>query len=214
MDVLPEVLRVVISEALSSGKKLSWSVWDNGEITSVKLPWNPEVVNTPIQSEIPTQSATLILHLGPRAHIKIKRSSSSWRSNQWLKNFLEKKSSQEGKSTALQLLEELRNLQQLQLVHPNHWHLFSLNPVMIKRMWTGAQKMQVLKEVMSCISQMTLSMKMTTLLIDEVLQGSCNIVYEAKDDTTGVSFEKNGVKEWVSIVVTSYGKELSVKEME
>ena len=55
---------------------------------------------------------------------------------------------------------------------------------------------------------------MTTLLIDEVLQGSCNIVYEAKDDTTGVSFEKNGVKEWVSIVVTSYGKELSVKEME
>ena len=34
---LPEVLRVAISEALTSGKKLSWSVWENGEITSVKL---------------------------------------------------------------------------------------------------------------------------------------------------------------------------------
>ena len=50
--------------------------------------------------------------------------------------------------------------------------------------------------------------------LGEVLQGSRNIVYEAKDDTTGVSFEKNGVKEWVPIVVTNYGKELGVKEME
>ena len=33
----PEVLQVAISEALTSGKKLSWSVWDNREITSVKL---------------------------------------------------------------------------------------------------------------------------------------------------------------------------------
>ena len=31
--------------------------------------------------------------------------------------------------------------------------------------------------------------------LGEVLQGSRNIMYEAKDDTTGVSFEKNGVKE-------------------
>ena len=38
--------------------------------------------------------------------------------------------------------------------------------------------------------------------LGEVLQGSCNIVYEAKHDTTGVSFEKNGVNEWVPIVVT------------
>ena len=35
--------------------------------------------------------------------------------------------------------------------------------------------------------------------LGEVLQGSHNIVYE---DTTGVSFEKNGVKELVPIVVT------------
>ena len=40
--------------------------------------------------------------------------------------------------------------------------------------------------------------------LGEVLQGSHNIVYEAKDDTTGVSFERNGVKEWVPIVVTNY----------
>ena len=53
--------------------------------------------------------------------------------------------------------------------------------------------MQVLKDVKSCISQVTLSMKkMTVPLIGElVLQGSHNIVYEAKDDTTGVNFEKN-----------------------
>ena len=96
MDALPEVLRVVISEALTSGKKLSWSVWNNGAITSVKLLWKPEVVDAPIRSEIPPQPATSISHLGPRAHIKKKRSSSSWRrSKKWLKNFLEKKSCQE-----------------------------------------------------------------------------------------------------------------------
>ena len=39
-------------------------------------------------------------------------------------------------------------------------------------------------------------------------------MYETKDDTTDVSFEKNGVKEWVPIVVTNYGKEQGVKEME
>ena len=39
-------------------------------------------------------------------------------------------------------------------------------------------------------------------------------MYETKDDTTDVSFEKNGVKEWVPIVVTNYGKKLGVKEME
>ena len=52
MDALPEVLRVAISEALTSGKKLSWSVWDNGEITSVKLLWKSDV-SSPVRSEIP-----------------------------------------------------------------------------------------------------------------------------------------------------------------
>ena len=46
------------------------------------------------------------------------------------------------------------------------------------------------------------------------MQGSRNILYEAKDDAAGVSFEKNGVKEWVPIFMTNYGKELSVKELE
>ena len=50
--------------------------------------------------------------------------------------------------------------------------------------------------------------------LDEVLQGSRNIFYEAKDEAAGVSFEKNGVKEWVPIVETRKGKELSVKELE
>ena len=59
MDALPEVLRVVISEALTSRKKLSWSVWDNGEITSVKQLWKPEVVDAPIRSEIPLHGEKL-----------------------------------------------------------------------------------------------------------------------------------------------------------
>ena len=48
------------SEALTSGKKLSWSVWDNGEIISVKLLWKPEVIDAPIRSEIPPQPETSI----------------------------------------------------------------------------------------------------------------------------------------------------------
>ena len=60
MDAVPEVLRVVISEALTSGKKPSWSVWDNGEIISVKLLWKPEVIDAPIRSEILPQPATSI----------------------------------------------------------------------------------------------------------------------------------------------------------
>ena len=92
----PELLRLVISEALTSGKKLSWSVWDNGEITGVKLLWKPEVVDAPIRLENPPQPATSISHLRPRAHIKKKHSPSSWRrSKQRLENFLEKKSCQE-----------------------------------------------------------------------------------------------------------------------
>ena len=42
----------------------------------------------------------------------------------------------------------------------------------------------------------------TMLFLGEVLQGSHNIMYEVKDDTTGVSFVRNGVKEWVPVVVT------------
>ena len=71
------------------------AVLDNGEITSVKLLWKPEVVDAPIQSEIPPQPATSISHLGPWAHIKKKCSASSWRrSKQRLENFLEKRNCQ------------------------------------------------------------------------------------------------------------------------
>ena len=129
----------------------------------MKLLWKPEVVDAPIRLEILPQPATSISHLGPQAHVKKKRSPSSWRSKQRLKNLLEKKSCQERhKSMPLLLLEKVRNFWQLQLVHPNRWHLFSLNPVMTERMRTGAQRMQVLKEAKSCISQVTLSMKKMT----------------------------------------------------
>ena len=43
----------------------------------------------------------------------------------------------------------------------------------------------------------------------EFLQGAENVVYEARDDTTGVSFNKNGKREWLPVVVTNQGKEMS-----
>ena len=61
----------------------------------MKLLWKPEVVDTPIRSEIPPQPVTSISHLGPQAHIKKKLSASSWRrSKQRLEDFLEKRSCQ------------------------------------------------------------------------------------------------------------------------
>lgn len=54
--------------------------------------------------------------------------------------------------------------------------------------------------------------------LGEVLQGSHSIshsiLFEAKDDAAGISIEKNGVKEWLPFVVTNYGKDLTVEELE
>ena len=61
MEALPEVLQVAISEALTSETKLSWSVWDNREITSVNLLQKPDV-SSPVWSEIlpwPAAASTL-----------------------------------------------------------------------------------------------------------------------------------------------------------
>ena len=74
--------------------------------------------------------------------------------------------------------------------------------------------MRVLKEVMNCISDLEHEEDAWPLSWWDTARITQYCVgYEAKEDTS-VSFEKNGVKEWVPIVVTSYGKELSVKEME
>lgn len=41
------------------------------------------------------------------------------------------------------------------------------------------------------------------LFLGEILQGShTDIMYKVKDDTTGVSLVRNGMKEWVPVVVT------------
>lgn len=42
MEQLPEVICFVIPKAARSGKKLSWSVWNIGDMTTVKLLWKPE----------------------------------------------------------------------------------------------------------------------------------------------------------------------------
>ena len=104
METLPEVLRVVISKALTSGKKLSWNVWDNGEITGVKLLWKPEVDELPARSEFPPTVGPLCGPVTTSAHLDIpqhkkhnkKRSPSSWRrSKQRLLTFLENKKGKE-----------------------------------------------------------------------------------------------------------------------
>ena len=37
--------------------------------------------------------------------------------------------------------------------------------------------------------------------LEDLLQGTENVVYEARDDTTGISFVRNGIREWVPVVV-------------
>ena len=37
--------------------------------------------------------------------------------------------------------------------------------------------------------------------LKDLLQGTENVVYEARDDTTGISFVRNGIREWVPVVV-------------
>ena len=50
--------------------------------------------------------------------------------------------------------------------------------------------------------------------LGELLQGTQNVLYEAKDDVPGVHFDKNGQKKWLPVIVTDDGKELSVKDLE
>ena len=215
MDVLPEVLRVAISEALTSGKKLSWSVWDNGEITSVKLLWKPDV-SSPVRSEIPPRPvAPSILHLRSRHNVKKKRSPSSWRrSNQRLKSFLEKKSSQERQERGTVVIGESQEFPATPINAPqpppssqSDGDRMDADSNSEDRALKGGREPIQATAVDSVDEKDDRS-------LDEVLQGSHNILYEAKDDATGVSFEKNGVKEWLPIVVTKKGKELSVKELE
>ena len=64
-------------------------------ITEKSLVWSYSGSQSPVRSEIPLRPAPT-LHLRPWHNVKKKRSPSSWRrSNQQLKSFLEKKSSQE-----------------------------------------------------------------------------------------------------------------------
>ena len=196
MDALPEVLRVVISEALTSGKKLSWSVWDNGTITSVKLLWKPEVVDAPIRSEIPPQPATSISHLGPRAHIKKKRSPSSWRrSKKRLKNFLEKKSCQERQEYATAVIGRSQESLAAPISAPQPLAPLQSQSSDDQNDADRSPEDAGFKGGKEVYQSGDPEHEEDDRSLGEVLQESCNIVYEAKDDTTGVSFEKNGVKE-------------------
>ena len=45
------------------------------------------------------------------------------------------------------------------------------------------------------------------------LQGAENVVYEARNDSTGISFVENGKKEWVPVVITKRGRKTSAHEL-
>lgn len=51
--------------------------------------------------------------------------------------------------------------------------------------------------------------------LKDLLQGAVNVVYEARDDTTGISFVRNGIREWVPIVVNKPSSgEMNAAEMD
>ena len=173
------------------------------------------MVDAPIRSEIPPQPATSISHLGPRAHIKKKRSPSSWRrSKQRLKNFLEKKSSQERQEYGTAVIGRSQESPAAPISAPQPLASLQSQSNDDRKDADRSPEDAGFKGGNELYQSGDPEREEDDRSLGEVLQGSRNIVYEAKDDTTGVSFEKNGVKEWVPIVVTNYGKELGVKEME
>ena len=65
-----------------------------------------------------------------------------------------------------------------------------------------------------CHEKLELSRKDSDTLKD-LLQGTENVVYESRDDTTGISFVRNGIREWVPIVVDNLsGGEMNAAEMD
>ena len=62
MDVLPEVLRFAISKACSTGMKLSWTMWENGDYTGIKLFWKPEESTNGGRSDDPASRSTALTH--------------------------------------------------------------------------------------------------------------------------------------------------------
>ena len=77
MEELPEVVGFVISKASTSGKKLSWSVWDNGEATTVKLLWKPDVAWPLSNMELSFATSTPSIYSGFNIGKKKRRSPSN-----------------------------------------------------------------------------------------------------------------------------------------
>ena len=101
MEQLPEVLCFVISKAATSGKKLSWSVRNIGDTTTVKLRWKPKTLSSsrPLLPSLQGQR----LPSATNSNVKKKRSpSSKKRSIQRLRDFLAKKKGQGVKPLAAQ----------------------------------------------------------------------------------------------------------------
>ena len=203
MGQLPEVLCFVISEAASSGKKLSWSVWNSGDMTTVKLCWKPEAlsssrsVSPPPPRPNPPHCQGLPSAVNSKPKKRRSPSSKKW-SNQRLWNFLAKKKGQGVKTAGAQ--ESPSTLNDAHLPSSPQGHLEK--PLVKAAERDANSNTQAVADVHSdlqssiesyalptspvCHEKLELSREDGESLKD-LLQGTENVVYEARDDTTGIS---------------------------
>ena len=228
MEQLPEVLCFVISKAATSGKKLSWSVWNIGDTTTVKLCWKPETLSSsrPLLPSLQGQR----LPSATNSNVKKKRSpSSKKRSIQRLRDFLAKKKGQGVKPLAAQ-----ESPGTLNSAHPpssssekdpagknktaeNTPTVPSVESHKMKGRGVEASGVQESPAPDTVTGEtpctpVCKSREDSSSLTDLLCEAK-NVVYEARDDSTGISFVKNGKREWVPIVVTEGGREMSVAEL-
>ena len=189
MEELPEVLHFVISKVLTSGKKLSWSIWNNGEMTTVKLFWNPEAKLSQSSSAVlPPRSTSSHCFLS-NVHKKKRSPSSKKRSNQRLHNFLANKKGQGVKTTERLELPT-------QISHPTPSSQGQQKEELKEesaKSFGNSSSTQVVTDDQSTVQPTTPThtsepepstacMEDSCPLI-EVLQGPENIIYEARNDT-------------------------------
>lgn len=98
---------------------------------------------------------------------------------------------------------------QLQLVHPQTYYCH-LNRIANAGRCPAPQEDGELSQR----TAIQLDSEDDDLSLCEVLHGAQNIVYEARGDNPEVSYDENGKKKWLTIVVTNHREELGVEDME
>ena len=235
MEQLPEVLCFVISKAATSGKKLSWSVWNIGDTTTVKLCWKPEPLS--LSRPMPPSPQGLRLPSATNSNVKKKRSpSSKKRSIQRLRNFLAKKKGQGVKPSAIQESSGTPNsahppsssnekalAEETKAAELDADNTETVPSVEFKKKGRGVKASGVQESPASDTADSIIGdtppstpvckPRQSSSSLTDLLREAKNVVYEARDDSTGISFVTNGKREWVPIVVTKGDREMSAAEL-